>query len=130
VASTENLESAAADTEEKDKRTVEVMGIEWKKLCHLSFDTTEDIKNVLDGNRRVNAALDGQEVSPEAAEKLMSIMKGLDEETIETLTKKLEEPVPPRKRLTSEPVQPAVDDSKRKKGKLYIVRVMRTQYCM
>ena len=96
--------------DEKDVHTSEGIGLDWKKLCHLSYDVSEEVINKMDGNRRVNAALDGQEVSPDAAERLMELCDKAEDETVESCKAKLEQGVT-RKRSASN------DDTRKRKGK-------------
>jgi hypothetical protein len=81
---TEEIEKAVVTT------TSSSFELSWKKFCCLSFDNSEEVLNAFDGNRRVNAAQDGQEVSHEAAERLISLLGSCEEESIDTLTIKLE----------------------------------------
>lgn len=95
---------------ESDRHVMEGIGLDWKKLCHLSYDVTEEVINKMDGNRRVNAALDGQEVSPEAADRLMELCNKAEDETIDSCKSKLEQGAV-RKRSASN------DDTRKRKGK-------------
>ena len=103
------LETRKTTANEKDANPVEGIGLDWQKMCHLSYDVSEEVINKMDGNRRVNAALDGQEVSPDAAERLIELCKKADDETIESCKSKLEQGTT-RKRSASH------DDTRKRKG--------------
>lgn len=105
------IETHKNNVNDDDMKPVEGIGMDWKKLCHLSYDVSEEVINKMDGNRRINAALDGQEVSPDAAERLIELCDKADEETLDSCRTKLEQGTI-RKRSASN------DDSRKKKGQI------------
>ena len=94
-----------------------MLGVAWKRCGLLSYDKAETVLNAFDKNRRVSAALDGQEVSPEAALRMMELLNECEEEEdVNALDEKMNKAMAERKSRSESVDDPLKTDIKRRRG--------------
>lgn len=83
------MKIVTSSLEVDDSSASQTIDIRWRKLCHLSYNSTTAIKNALNDNQSVKLCRDGQELDRASAQQLIDLMHSLPDETLTSQKEKL-----------------------------------------